>query len=126
MRNFLLRWIINGIALYVAARLVPGLGAPESVGTLAAVALLFGLVNACIGPVLRFLTCPLIILTLGLFTFVLNAVLLWLTAWLAGLVGLPFHVEGFGAALLGALVVSIVSWVLSVALKDEDQGKRKK
>lgn len=119
MRNFVLRWIINGIALYVAARLVPGLEAPESLGTLAVVALVFGLVNACIGPILRFLTCPLILLTLGLFTFVINAALLWLTAWVAGLLRLPFHVEGFGAALLGALVVSAVSWVLSVALKDE-------
>ncbi|MGC8837352.1 MAG: phage holin family protein [Anaerolineae bacterium] len=123
MRNFLLRWIINGIALYVAARLVPGIEAPESLGTLAVVALVFGLVNACIGPILRFLTCPLILLTLGLFTFVVNAVLLWLTAWVAGLLRLPFHVEGFGTALLGALVVSAVSWVLSVVLKDEGSKK---
>lgn len=119
MRNFLLRWIINGIALYVAARLVPGIEAPESLGTLAVVALVFGLVNACIGPILRLLTCPLILLTLGLFTFVINAALLWLTAWVAEALGVPFHVEGLGAALLGALVVSVVSWVLSMALKDE-------
>lgn len=119
MRNFLLRWIINGIALYVAARLVPGIEAPESLGTLAVVALVFGLVNACIGPILRILTCPLILLTLGLFTFVINAALLWLTAWAAEALGLPFHVEGLSAALLGALVVSVVSWVLSMALKDE-------
>ncbi|MGQ9457473.1 MAG: phage holin family protein [Anaerolineae bacterium] len=124
MRHFVLRWIINGIALYVAARLVPGLEAPESLGTLAVVALVFGLVNACIGPILRFLTCPLILLTLGLFTFVINAALLWLTAWVAGLLQLPFHVEGFGAALLGALVVSAVSWVLSVALKDKRGEER--
>lgn len=124
MRNFVLRWIINGIALYVAARLVPGLEAPESLGTLAVVALVFGLVNACVGPILRFLTCPLILLTLGLFTFVINAALLWLTAWVAGLLRLPFHVEGFGAALLGALVVSAVSWVLSVALKDKRGEER--
>jgi len=121
MRNFFLRWIINAIALYIAASLVPGITAPEGLGALALVALIFGLVNACIGPLLRFLTCPLIILTLGLFTFVINALLLQLSAWIAGLLGLPFHVEGWGAALLGALVVSFASWAMSLLLRDEGE-----
>ncbi|MGQ9584910.1 MAG: phage holin family protein [Anaerolineae bacterium] len=119
MRNFTLRWIINAVALYIAAHLVPGISAPEGLVPLAVVALIFGLVNACIGPLLQVLTCPLIILTLGLFTFVINALLLWLSSWVAGLMKLPFQVEGFGPAFLGALVISVVSWGLSLLLRDE-------
>ncbi len=118
MRNFFLRWIINAIALYVAAHLVPGITAPEELGMLALVALVFGLVNACIGPLLKLLTCPLILLTLGLFTLIINGVLLWVTSWLSAWLGLPFRVEGFGPAILGALVISLVSWAMSLLLHE--------
>ncbi|NLE76363.1 MAG: phage holin family protein, partial [Chloroflexi bacterium] len=101
MRNFFLRWIINGVALWVAVRLVPGIRGPEDLGTLALVALLFGLVNAAIGPLLRLLTCPLILVTMGLFTLVVNGLLLWLSSVAAGWLSLPFHVQDFGAAFLG-------------------------
>jgi len=119
MRRLLVRWFINAVALWVAVQLV-GIEATENVTTFAAVALIFGLVNALIGPILKFLTCPLIMLTLGLFTLVINAVLLLLTSWVAEQLDLVFRVEGFWQAFLGALVISVVSFVLSVVIKEED------
>lgn len=118
MRGLLIRWFINAVALWVAVQLV-GIEATENVTTFAAVALIFGLVNALIGPILKFLTCPLIMLTLGLFTLVINAVLLLVTSWVAEQLGLVFRVEGFWQAFLGALVISVVSFVLSVVIKEE-------
>lgn len=119
MNTLLVRWVINAIALWVAVLLVPGIHAPDSVATLAATALIFGLVNALIRPVFKLLTCPLILLTLGLFTLVINALMLWLTSWIAGLFDLGFTVSGFLPAFLGAIVVSIVSVVLSEFVKRE-------
>lgn len=113
MRSLLIRWMINAVALWAAVRLVPGIRASEEVLTLLGVALIFGLVNALIRPVFKLLTCPLIVASLGLFTFVINALMLWLTAWLAGQVGLAFTVAGFIPALLGAIVISVVSVFLS-------------
>lgn len=121
MKSLLIRWIINAVALWVAVRLVPGIHAPEDVPTLLGVALIFGLVNALIRPVFKLLTCPLIVASLGLFTFVINALMLWLTAWLAGHLGLGFTVTGFIPALLGAIVVSIVSVVLSWFVRREER-----
>ncbi len=118
MRSFLLRWFVNAVALWVAVRLV-GIEARTDFATIAAVALIFGLVNALIGPILKFLTCPLIILTMGLFTLVINAVLLMLTSWVAGQLGLVFQVAGFWQALAGALIISVVSFVLSVVIGQE-------
>lgn len=113
MDTLLIRWVINAIALWIAVLIVPGIHAPDSVVTLAGTAAIFGLVNTLIRPVLKLLTCPLILLTLGLFTVVINALMLWLTSWIAGLFGLGFTVNGFLPALLGTIVVSIVSIVLS-------------
>lgn len=124
MDILLIRWVINAIALWVAVSLVPGIHAADDVVTLAATAAIFGLVNAVIRPVLRFLTCPLIIMTLGLFTLVINAGMLSLTSWIAGVFDLGFRVDGFVAALLGAIVVSVVSIVLSVFLKPERANSR--
>lgn len=121
MRNILLRWLINAVALYVAVRLVPGIEAKMSWQTFAIVALIFGLVNALIRPVLKFFTCPLIILTLGLFTLVINALMLLLTGWLVTRFGVGFHVGGFVPAFLGALVVSVVSLVLTMVVQDEEE-----
>jgi putative membrane protein len=78
--------------------------------------------NALLRPLLALLTCPLLILTLGLFTFVINALVLWITSALAGRLGLGFHVDGFGAAFLGALVVSIVSLLLSILVPDPERA----
>jgi putative membrane protein len=118
--RFLLRLLINAAALWVATLVVPGISATWTPGTFLAVALLFGLLNALVRPLLTMLTCPLLILTLGLFTFVINALILWLTSAAAARFGLGFHVAGFWPAFWGALVVSIVSVLLSVFVSEPD------
>ncbi|HYK42563.1 MAG TPA: phage holin family protein [Thermoanaerobaculia bacterium] len=118
--RFLIRLLINAAALWIATRLVPGITASPDPVTFLTVALVFGLLNALVGPLLRVLTCPLMILTLGLFTFVINALILLLTSSLAGRFGLGFHVAGFWSAFWGALVVSIVSVLLSIFVREPD------
>jgi len=110
--GFVLRLVISGAALGVAATLVPGIMV-NGASSLIMAALLFGLVNAVVKPVLELVTCPLIMLTMGLFTFVINALLMMITDWLAGQFDVGFEVDGFVPALLGAIIVSIVSWVLT-------------
>jgi putative membrane protein len=121
--RFLLRLLINAAALWVATRIVPGVTHSGSEASLFAVALVFGLLNAILRPLLAFLSCPLLILTLGLFTLVINAFILWLTSALSGSLGIGFHVDGFWAAFLGALVVSIVSILLSIFVRDVSQER---
>ena len=116
--RFLLRLLVNAAALWVATRVVPGVTHTGSGGSLLLVALVFGILNALLRPVLALLSCPLMILTLGLFTFVINAVILLLTSSLSESLGIGFHVDGFGSAFLGALVVSLVSILLSVFVRD--------
>jgi len=118
--RFLIRLLINAAALWIATRLVSGITASSDPATFLAVALVFGLLNAFVGPLLRMLTCPLMILTLGFFTFVINAVILLLTSAVAGRFGLGFHVAGFWSAFWGALVVSIVSVLLSIFVREPD------
>ena len=118
--RFLIRLLLNAAALWIATLLVPGITASRDPVTFLAVALVFGLLNALVGPLLRMLTCPLMILTLGLFTFVINAVILLLTSALAGRFGVGFHVAGFWSAFWGALVVSIVSVLLSIFVREPD------
>lgn len=110
----LIRLLINAAALWVAVRLVPGVSFTGDTRLLLVVALVFGVLNTLVKPVLWVLTLPFLLLTLGLFTFVLNAFLLWMTSALSDAMGLGFHVQGFGAAFLGALVVSAVSILLSM------------
>jgi putative membrane protein len=124
MGNLLLRWLINALGLYLAARIVHGIHLGESALLVLGVALVFGLVNALIRPVLQLLTCPLIVLTLGLFTLVINAVMLLLTSALSRAVGLTFIVEGFWPAFWGALVISIVSLVATMLIREEDRSAR--
>jgi putative membrane protein len=112
--HFLLRLLINAAALWVAIRLVPGIDYQGHWISLLVVALVFGVLNASVRPMLKLLTFPLLILTLGLFTFVINALMLWLTAWVSGLLNLGFYISGFWSAFLGGLVVSIVSLPLSM------------
>jgi putative membrane protein len=124
MNRLLLRWLINAIGLYLAARLVPGIYFEGNVGVLLVVALIFGLVNALLSPLLKLLTCPLIILTLGLFTLVINAAMLWLVSVIAQALNLPYGVEGFWpAAFLGALVISLISVVASLVIGEERRKK---
>ena len=108
------RLLINAAALWVATRITTGISFDGEWRTLLVVALIFGVLNASVRPLLWFMTLPLLIVTLGLFTFVLNALMLWLTGAISDSLGLGFHVDGFGAAFLGALVVSVVSFLLSL------------
>ena len=112
----LLRLVINAAALWAATRLVPGIAFSGDWRLLLVVALVFGVLNAVVRPVLMLLTLPFLLLTLGLFTFILNAFMLWMTSSVSEALGLGFHVAGFWAAFLGALVVTVVSFGLSVVL----------
>jgi putative membrane protein len=125
MMNFLVKTIANAGALAVAVWLLDkitltGDSTGKKAGTLILVALVFGLVNLLVKPIVRVLTLPLFVLTLGLFTLVVNALMLLLTSWLADKLDLSFHVEGFWTAVLGGLIVSVVSWALNVVLPDKD------
>ncbi len=121
--NFLIRLLITAVALWAAERLVPGIEHSGSWLSLIGVALVFGVVNAVIRPVLLLLTCPLVLLTLGLFIFVLNALMLWLTGALSNALNLGFTVDGFLPALVGALIVGIVSTVLNIMVGEERKKK---
>ncbi len=121
--GIIVRIVLNAVALAIAAALVSGIvvggdSITDQTITLLAVGAVFGVVNAVIKPVFQLLSLPLIILTLGLFTFVLNALLLMFTGWLAGLFNLPFEVNGFWSAFLGALIIGVVSFVLSRFVPD--------
>jgi putative membrane protein len=124
--HVLLRLLINAAALWVATRLVPGISYTGDGVSLFGVALVFGVLNVLIKPVLFLLSLPFVILTLGLFTLVLNALMLLLTASASDLLGLGFSVGGFIPALKGALVVTVVSFVLSLFVSsDSDSTTRK-
>jgi putative membrane protein len=110
--HFLLRLLINAAALWVAIQLVDGIDHRGSWRSLLFVALVFGALNASVRPLLTLLSIPLLIVTLGLFIFVINALMLRLTSWVSGLLDLGFSVDGFWPALLGGLVVSLVSLLL--------------
>ncbi len=124
MTKFILRWIINAVAIFLAIRFVPGITLEGSWVGVLWLALIFGLVNAFVRPLLKFLTCPLIILTLGLFTLLINTLLFWLTGQIGQFFGIMLTIDGFWPAFLGGLVVSIVSVVLTLILKDELKGKK--
>jgi putative membrane protein len=125
MTKFILRLVINAIALYLAVWILPGLDLSGGVVSLLWIALIFGIVNALLGPLLKFLSCGLIVLTLGLFTLVINTFLFWLTYLISNSFGLGLIIADpvWWNAFLGAVVVSIVSFVMSMILKDELKGK---
>lgn len=110
------RLLMNAAALWAATRLVPGISFDGDWRLLFAVALVFGVLNVSVRPVVALLTLPLFIVTLGLFTFVLNALMLWLTSAISNALGLGFHVEDFGSAFVGAFVVTVVSFLLSLCV----------
>jgi putative membrane protein len=125
MKNFVVKTIANAGALAVAVWVLDkitltGDSTGKKIGTLLLVALIFGLVNVLVKPLVKLLTFPLFILTLGLITLVVNALMLLLTSWFADKLDLSFHVEGFWTAVLGGLIISIVSWALHVVLPDKD------
>jgi len=122
--RFLLRVLVSAAALGVATWVVPGITLPAAsgwskAGTLLAVALIFGIINATLKPLIKIVGCAFYVLTLGLIAFVVNGLLLWLTSWIAGKLSLPFHVSGFWAAFWGAIIVGLVSWVLNLLTGDK-------
>ncbi|GGR47805.1 phage holin family protein [Streptomyces netropsis] len=124
MKNFVVKTIANAAAMAVAIWLLKGItlsgeNTARKVLTLVAVAFLFGVVNFVVKPVVKLLSFPLFILTLGLITLVINALMLLLTSWFANQLDLAFHVEGFWTALIGGLIISIVAWAMHVILPDE-------
>jgi putative membrane protein len=123
--SILVRLLINAAALWVATQVVNGISFTGDVPTLLGVALVFGVLNVVVRPILKLLTCPFIILTLGLFTFVLNAVMLLITSAVSEALGLGLHVEGFVPAFIGAIVVSIVSFALSLFVGPGDDKKQR-
>ena len=119
--SLLIRLLINAAALWATARFVDGISYTGSWPALVGHALVFGTVNTFIRPVLRFFSFPITILTLGLFTLVINAMMLLLTAWIAGQLGIAFTVSGFIPALIGAVCVSVLSMVLSAVLVSDKE-----
>jgi putative membrane protein len=119
---FVIRIVATAIALWVAT-LVPGIdltgdSAVANVFTLLAVALIFGLINAFLKPIIKLVGCVFYVLTLGLIALVVNALLFLLTGWIADQLDLPFEVDGFWAAFWGAIVVGVVSWAITMAVPD--------
>ncbi len=128
MKRFLMRVGINAVALWVATLVVSGVNLAEGdqqwtakVVTIVLVALVFGLVNAVIRPIVKFLAFPAMVLTLGLFTFIVNAFMLQITEWISGPLGLSFSIHSFfWDAVFAAVVITVVSWLLSVILPEDD------
>lgn len=124
MNRFILRWLINVVALYVAVAIVPGITTQSTNWvSFLILALIFGLLNALLRPLLKFLTCPLIILTLGLFTLVINTFMFWLAGLIGTRFGVGFTVDGFWPAFLGGLVVTVISVALTMIFKDDKRHK---
>jgi putative membrane protein len=128
MKSFVIRVLVNGVALWVAAALIPGIDLADNLTSTSSklvtifwVALIFGLLNALIKPILTILSLPVIILTLGLFTLIVNAAMLELTSWFAGKFSLHFQVDQFfWDAVLGSIIITIVSMILDAVLPDGD------
>jgi putative membrane protein len=127
--RFLLRVLVSAAALGVATWAVSGIellaGSTWSkVGTLLAVALIFGLINATLKPLIKVVGCAFYVLTLGLAALVVNGLLLWLASGIAGDLDLPFHITGFWPAFWGAIIVGLVSWILNLLIGDERRDDR--
>jgi putative membrane protein len=129
MMKVLLRVLISAVALFVATELVPGIelraGTTLSkVTTLIVVALIFGLVNTVLKPIVKTIGCLFYVLTLGLIGLVVNGLLLWLSSWVAGKLSLPFHITGFWPAFWGAIIVGVVGWLLNLFVGDKKEGSQ--
>ncbi len=128
MIRLLIRLAVNAIALWTAFQIVPGLEHTAENGTsLVIIALIFGLVNALVRPLIILMTCPLIILSLGFFVLIINTIMLSLTIWLAGpeMLNLGLSSTGFWATFFGAIVISFVSGVINLLIKDNNERDNK-
>jgi len=123
MSKFLVRLLVTSFALYVAVQLVPGITYEGGWTVLVGMAIIFGLVNAVVRPILSFLTCPLIVLTMGVFILVINASMLLMATRLGRVLAVSFYVDGFGAAFWGGVVISIVSFFMFLFIADKDEEK---
>jgi len=125
--GILIRIVVTAVALWISTLVLSGItvdtpSAPKKVGTLLAVAIIFGIINAVIRPIVKTVGCAFYVLTLGLVALVVNGALFLLTSWIAGKLSLPFHVSGFVTAVLGAMIVGVVSWVLNAVIPDRVKG----
>ncbi len=123
--RILIKLVISAVAVWVATLVVPGieLHAHSTLGkiaTLVVVALIFGIVNAVLKPIAKALGCLAYAITLGLISIVVNGLLFWLTSYIAGKLAVPFHITGFVPAVIGALIVGVVGWVLSLIVDRDD------
>ena len=125
MTKFIIRLAINAVGLYAAVLIVPGMQFRGDWTGVLWLALIFGLLNALVRPLLKFLTCPLIFLTLGLFTLVINTLMLMLTSRVGQAFGIGLFVDDVWTALRGSLVISVVSVIMSVIFRDELKGKKR-
>src|SRR3954453_1690262 len=122
--GIIIRLVITAVSLWISTLVISGLeltadSVPKKIGTLLAVAAIFGIVNAVLRPIIKVIGCGLYVLTLGLISVVVNALLFLLTSWIAGELSLPFHVDDFWpSAVLGALLVGVVSWLLNMLVPD--------
>jgi putative membrane protein len=126
--RFLIRVVVTAVALWVAELLLSGITVSggtktKDALTLLLVALIFGVVNAIIKPIVKVIGCVFYVLTLGLIAFVVNALLFMLTSWIAGKLNLPFHVDGFWSAFWGAIIVGVVSWLLMLVIPDDQRAR---
>jgi putative membrane protein len=125
--NLLIRIILNAVALYAAVLVVPGItSSNDSIASYLWLALIFGLVNALVKPFMKFISCGLIALTLGLFMVIINTLMFLLTNWIGTSLGVGLYIDGFWAAFFGGLVVSVVSFILGNIFDDDDKKKRRK
>lgn len=129
--NVIVKTVINGLALYLAAVIVPGIHLGEqgdtstTIVTILVVAVIFGIINAVLKPLVKLLSLPVIVLTLGLFLLVINALMLELTSWISTQLNLSFHVDNFWwDAVLGALIITIVASILNAVVPDPDRIRR--
>ncbi|GIF42027.1 putative membrane protein [Actinoplanes xinjiangensis] len=123
--GILIRLVITAVSLWIATLVIDGIelntdSAANKAGTLLAVAVIFGLVNAVLRPIIKTIGCGLYVLTLGLVAVLVNGLLLLLTSWIADKLDLAFHVDGVLPAVLGALLVGVVSWLLNMLVPDGD------
>jgi putative membrane protein len=122
--GILIRLVVTAVSLWIATLVISGIelttdSVPKKIGTLLAVAAIFGIVNAVLRPIIKVVGCGLYVLTLGLIALVVNGLLFLLTSWIAGQIDLPFHVDNFWpSAVLGALLVGVVSWLLNMLVPD--------
>jgi putative membrane protein len=127
--GILIRLAISAAALWIATLLIPGItlntdSVLGKIGTLVAVAAIFGVINAVLRPIIKTIGCAFYVLTLGLVALVVNGALFMLTSWIAGKIDLPFHVDHFWpSAVLGALLVGIVSWLFGLLVRDRDDSR---